>query len=221
MAVIEPDDHAAIAAVDKIENPHEAILAVPAEARMLQTDPIQRQCRTNYHARRSSGQRVLTQIWWIVLHDTEGNTAQAAASWFQNPDCQGSSNIVVDNRQCFRVLDDEEIPWGAPGANYHGWHVEQAGFARWSRIIWKKGSRKLIQRAAYKSALRCHKYKIPVRFCNAAMLQKGMKGITTHAECTKAFGGDHTDPGGGYPIKLFMWYCKRYLKKLNKRKVQV
>jgi hypothetical protein len=37
-------------------------------------------------------------------------------------------------------------------------------------------------------------YRIPTRNVAAKQLRAGRPGITTHAECSKAFGGDHSDP---------------------------
>ena len=70
------------------------------------------------------------------------------------------------------------------GANTHGFHIEQAGYAAWSAVVWGKHYRTL-QHAAYKTAVHCKVFAIPVRFVAASGLP-GMAGITTHAEVTKA-----------------------------------
>jgi hypothetical protein len=125
----------------------------------------------------------------------------------------------VDDASCYRTLDNDQVPWGAKGANYAGFHIEQCGYAKWSAVIWKKHMNTL-RRAAYKTALHCHYFNIPVRWVPAAGLKAGTKGITTHAECSKAFGGDmHHDPGKGWPRVLFMGLVSYYHAKLAKQGV--
>jgi hypothetical protein len=169
--------------------------------------------RDFYKAVHTSGQRKAGSIIWIVLHDEEAPTARAAAEWFQNPSSGGSAHVAVDDQECYRCLANEDIAWGAPGANSKGFHIEQAGFAKWSAVVWKSHLGTL-KRAAYKAAIHCKKFGIPVRFVNAKGLLAGEPGITTHAECTKAFGGTHTDPGPAYPMPLFLWLCRRYRRQL-------
>lgn len=177
--------------------------------------PISAPCdRRFFPARHTGGTRPLKKVIWIVLHDEEATSAAAAAAWFRNPDSGGSAHLAVDDKECLRCLPNEAIAWGAPGANEQGFHIEQAGFARWSAVIWRKHLNTL-KRAAYKAALHCKLFGIPVRFVYAADLEAGKAGITTHAECTKAFGGTHTDPGRFYPLPLFMWLCRHYRKQLG------
>ncbi len=171
--------------------------------------PPETRCSRKYHAVRSSGQRDVDTVIWIVLHDEEAPTAESAAQWFENPKAQGSAHLCVDDNECFRTLDNDEIPWGAPGANEQGFHIEQAGFAKWSSVVWLSHYRTL-QRAAYKTALHCYVFGIPTTFIGAAGLRAGRKGITTHAEVSKAFGGTHTDPGPFWPRRLFMRFVRSY-----------
>jgi N-acetylmuramoyl-L-alanine amidase len=195
-----PDEMAALA----LEQDEEirAFAALPT--------PISADCSPRYKARRSSGRRPFSQIWWVVQHSTEGGTALGAAAWFANPDSAGSAHLCIDNENCFRTLDDAMIPWGAKGANYHGYHIENAGFAKWTSYIWSKQRRRELQRSAYKTALRCRWYKIPPRWVGASGLRIGVRGITTHNECTKAFGGSHWDPGPGFPKALYLTFVKGY-----------
>jgi hypothetical protein len=74
---------------------------------------------------------------------------------------------------------------------------------------------KMLRRAAYKTALHCKRFKIPVRFVDAAGLKAGKRGITTHVECSKAFGGSHWDPGPGWPKALFMGMVRAYYAQLT------
>jgi hypothetical protein len=147
------------------------------------------------------------------MHSTEGDSALGAAAWFANPASGGSAHLVVDNKHCFRTLLDTDIPWGAPGANTKGFHIEQAGYARWT-TLWLRSHRALLERASFKAAYHCKKFGIPPNFVTALGLRGGLSGITTHMECTKAFGGNHTDPGPGWPRAYFMRRVRYHYKRL-------
>jgi hypothetical protein len=167
-------------------------------------------CHRNYFpANKDSGTRRIEEIRWIVLHSTEGGTASSVARYFQSPNAGGSTHLVVDEGECQRCLNDNQVPWGAQGANRQGFHIEQCAFAKWTEEEWKLHNQ-MLRRAAYKTALHCKKFGIPVRFVLAAGLKQGRKGITTHVECSKAFGGTHWDPGKGWPRSLFLDYVREY-----------
>jgi len=184
------------------------------------SDPISANCRHDYTAAHNSGTRPLSAIDLIVLHSTEGDTAQGAARWFANPASAGSTHLVVDDNVCYRTLRDDQIPWGAPGANYHGFHIEQAGYANWSSSKWGNLHNKTIRRAAFKTALHCKRYGIRVRWLSAAALKLGVRdGITDHDECSKAFGGNHYDPGPNWPRSVFMGYVRAYLAVIHVRRL--
>lgn len=191
-----------------------------ASIKALPPDPLSANCHRDFTAVHHSGTRPLSAIDLVVLHSTEGNTAEGAARWFANPASAGSTHLVVDDNTCYRVLRDDQVPWGAPGANFHGFHIEQAGFASWSLWRWQTLHNKTLRRAAFKAALHCKRYGIQVRFLEAPALRLGVRdGITTHAECTKAFGGNHTDPGQNWPRALFMGYVRAYLAVIKVRRV--
>lgn len=176
--------------------------------------PVQTLCDSSYTAAHSSGVRTPEQVKWIVLHSTEGGTAKSVAVYFTLPSSGGSAHLVVDDLDCYRCLRNIDIPWGAPGANTNGFHIEQCGFARWSSAEWRAHDMTL-RRAAYKAALHADHFGIPLQWLSAAGLRRGLRGVTTHAECSKAFGGDHTDPGAGYPKALVMRYAKEYLAEIQ------
>lgn len=177
--------------------------------------PISADCLTTFHARLSSGFRRPSEIRWIVLHSAEGGTARGVAQFFASPAAGGSTHLVVDDVSCYRCLLNETIPQAAPGANHAGFHIEQCGFAKWSMVVWRRHMRTL-NRAAYKTAAHCVRFGIPVRFVTAPGLIAERAGITTHAECTRAFGGTHTDPGPFWPRRLFMLRVAAYHRGLLK-----
>ena len=193
-------------------------------------DPIAHDCRLDFMpAYHTSGTRKKAEVKWIVLHDEEAPTAVSAASYFKSPSSGGSAHLCVDDEVCYRCLRDIDIPWGAAsapalGANTHGFHIEQAGYARWSAVIWTS-HRRTLQRAAYKTAFHCRKFGIPPVFVAAGELP-GKHGITTHAEITKAskrldpahaYRYDHTDPGPFWPRRRFMGYVSSYYAALGKK----
>jgi hypothetical protein len=181
-------------------------------------EPIKATChRDFYPAYRKQGTRSLEAIIWIVLHSAEAPTAKGVARYFQGPfppKQGGSTHLVVDDNECQRCLRDKEVPWGAKGANYAGFHIEQCGWAKWRLFMWRRHFR-TVQRAAYKTAYHCHKFGIPPIYRKAAALKDGKPGITIHRECSKAFGGSHWDPGYFWPRRLFMMYVRQYLSELR------
>lgn len=180
-------------------------------------EKISATCHTLYKAYHHSGTRPNSAVKWIVMHSTEGGgSAKNVAQYFQSPASGGSAHLVVDDNSCYRCLDNHQVPWGAPGANENGFHIEQVGFAAWTCAEWEQHMH-MLHRAAYKAALHCKVFRLPAQFVNAAGLRAGKKGITTHAEVSKAFpnnSGNHHDPGVGWPRALFISLVKHYLSTL-------
>lgn len=178
-------------------------------------DPVKAVCRRDYYpAFHQDGHRSEDVIKWIVLHSTEGGTAESIARYFASSSAGGSTHLVVDDDSCQRCLANTTIPRGAPGANTQGFHIEQCGYARWTKAEWlqHKGT---LERAAYKTALHCKKFGIPATFRTALGLKRGYQGVTTHYECTQAFGGGtHWDPGSGWPRTMFMDMVRMYLREM-------
>jgi N-acetylmuramoyl-L-alanine amidase len=178
---------------------------------------LEASCSRRYTAVRNSGKRPLSQIGLIVLHCTQSHSASSSAQWFQNPRAQGSAHLVLDELECYRTLPNDVIPWGAKGANTRGFHIEITGWAEWSKDDWMKRSQAL-RRAAYKAAAHALKFGIPIRMLTAEQLKAGQKGFVTHALCTKAFGGDHTDPGRHCPADQLIEWTKEYAEQIAARK---
>jgi hypothetical protein len=225
--LITASDKVGRASVDRKESEHPSLTTLLANERRLQSsfgavaaEPVEADCHTDFKANKKSGTRALSAIQKVVIHDTEGGTARSVAMFFSGPNATGSAHLVVDDNTCYRCLLDKEIPWGAPGANFDGFHIEQCGFASWTTTLWSKTHRKTMMRAAFKTALHCKRYGIKVRFLTAANLESGMiNGITTHAECSAAFGGTHTDPGKGWSRFLFMNMVRGYYGVITVKKI--
>jgi hypothetical protein len=166
-------------------------------------------------------------VRWVVLHDEEASSAASAAEYFRSHKAGGSAHLCVDDNWCYRCLSNTTIPWGAASsfrANTHGFHIEQAGYARWSTPIWRRHFRTL-NRAAYKTALHLHRFRLPVRFVTADGLLRGEKGVTTHAEISRASRKQdprharnytHSDPGRFWPRRYFMLRVRFYYRRLGR-----
>src|SRR4051812_26684248 len=117
-------------------------------------------CHTTYKAYHHGGTRPASDVHLIVMHSTEGGTAKSIAEYFSTANAGGSAHLVVDDNTCYRCLPNNIVPWGAPGANTNGFHIEQCGYAAWTRAEWEAHD-KTIERAAYKAALHCKVFHIP------------------------------------------------------------
>lgn len=178
--------------------------------------PIGQSCSQRYRAVHDSGTRDVRAIRFGVIHTTECLHASTAAAWFADRRSEGSAHVVVDALECYRTLAPSRIPWAAPGANQHGWHLEIAGFASWSSATWSSKPPTLLERAAYKLAYHGHVYGFPMKRLTVAMLKRGERGVCDHWTCTEAFGGDHHDVGKGFPWVKFLELARRYETELRR-----
>lgn len=162
----------------------------------------------------------------IVIHSMESqekpNTAESVAKWFSGANApQSSAHFCVDNNSAVRIVDDQDIAWGAPGANSDGLHIELAGIARQTRKQWlDEYSLGVLDQAAKVAAEWCVKYKIPTVHLNLNQVVDGKtKGFIGHIDATKAFPhykGNHTDPGKFFPWDVFLEKVKVALKEKQK-----
>lgn len=155
-------------------------------------------CRTDYRARLLDGRKRLTPAL-IVLHSTEGPSAESAASWFTDEAAQGSAHVVVGEDGCFRTLPDDANAAGAGEVNPYALHLEFAGYAAWSRDRWLS-RRKTLELGREQVRAWARQYGIPLRKLTRSELRDGQSGVTTHADVSAVFGGTHTDPGTGFPF---------------------
>lgn len=173
------------------------------------SDPCSRKYTATYHGPKRS----LDRIRLLVLHDTEGRTAESAARYFASPERTGSAHFCIDGAVCYRTLDPTTVAWGAPGANYDGLHFEQAGFAHYTRAEWIASG--VVERTAYRVAFWAHQLGIPLRWLTDAQVKGGTaRGLTTHAQVTRCFPGpghDHTDPGPNYPRDVLLQRSRHWL----------
>lgn len=151
----------------------------------------------------------------IVLHCMEwpetATSAEWAAGFFagkNGPPPRASAHFAVDDDSVICCVRPDRIAWHAPGANAQGIGIEHSGYARQSRTQWLDDySLRMLQLSAQLTAWLCKRFAIPVQFQLAEHIKRGgARGITTHAEVTKAFPdkGSHWDPGPFFPIGEYL-----------------
>jgi hypothetical protein len=176
--------------------------------------------RDYFPALRQSGTRRLAVIEWIVLHDMESDNllgaAEGVGSWFRNHQVEASTHYGVDNNSIQQYLNLTTIPWGAPGANLNGVHVEQMGLARWTHDQWMNKAEPTLVRTAWLMArihrrLEAANVHVPLRVLSDEDVRAHKHGVVTHRQLTRALGiGSHTDPGPGYPMEFVLYRARKY-----------
>jgi N-acetyl-anhydromuramyl-L-alanine amidase AmpD len=163
--------------------------------------------------------RVTTKrrIDFLVLHDMEWperpTTAEDCARFFATTDIKASAHYNVDVDSIVQSVRENDIAYHAP-PNTHSIGVEHAGYARQSRAQWLDDyGQKMLRLSAGLVAELLVKYDLPAVFLSPADLRAGKRGITTHANVSKAWGQTtHTDPGPDFPID---WYMARVREALE------
>lgn len=161
-------------------------------------------------AANDSGTRDTQYIKRVVIHSAEGTSAAGVASYFARPTTRASTHLAVDDKECWRMLPDNKVPWGASGANYTGLHIEICGYARWSPAEWKRHKR-MLDHSAYLCALWCKKYDIPARWLKDEDIKGPKKGFTYHAQVNRVYKkGSHWDPGPGFTERNPTFWVRSY-----------
>lgn len=170
----------------------------------------------NYYRGRTSAIRC------VVVHDGETDEGATAAegmgNWFANPRAGGSTNKGTDPDSICTYMSDADTPWGAPGVNSDGLHVEQAGRAGQSASQWAdSASLRTIENAAIVGAEWSLAHGIPPRWLTDAQIRdRRTRGFLTHRDATRAFGtaGGHTDPGPNYPRDYYMSRVRHHVARI-------
>ena len=135
----------------------------------------------------------------VVVHCTEGATAEGAARWFANPRSAGSAHLVVDDHEVWRCVDDMTIAWHAIGVNTIGLGLEIAGFAAWTRDDWMQHQPRLVEAARIHAGWN-RVYGIP-------LVESTTRGYHSHAGLPR---NNHTDPGMGFPWDFYLDQVRRF-----------
>ncbi len=154
-----------------------------------------------------------TQKKLLVVHCT-ANTASARdeAGYAQRRPDSVSSHYYVDDRELVQSLNTDLVAWhaGNTEGNNGGIGYEFTGHVTWSRSRWLADPDD-IHAAARQMARECRHWDIPARWLTVAQLRAGAKGLTTHDDVRRAWGGSHTDPGPGFPRDVLLDAVKRAL----------
>jgi N-acetyl-anhydromuramyl-L-alanine amidase AmpD len=157
------------------------------------------------------------RIDFIVIHDMEmaekGDTAESCAQLFHTTDRKASAHYCVDADSIVQCVREKDIAYHAP-PNTHSIGVEHAGFAGQTRTQWlDEYGVAMLTRSAGLVAELLKKYDLPLAFLSPDDLRAGKRGITTHANVSKAWGQTtHTDPGPDFPVG---WYTDRVREALQ------
>jgi N-acetyl-anhydromuramyl-L-alanine amidase AmpD len=154
----------------------------------------------------------------LVIHTMEApekpETAENVARWFAGSTApQASAHYCIDNNSIVQSVKDTDVAWHAPGANHNGIGFEHAGFAAEGPKEWADAySDQMLKLSAGLVAEKCKEYGIPAVWLREADLLAGRRGITGHAQVSRAFKkSTHTDPGNSFPIERYLGYVKQHL----------
>jgi hypothetical protein len=154
------------------------------------------------------------QVDWFVLHDEEypvrDASAEQIAQIFHNGSVEGSSHYVMDRNSQQHCVPESRQAWHAP-PNPHTLGWERDGYASFHLPDWLQPAAQWTTcNVAASMAVRSIAHNMPIRFVTAAQQRAGVRGITTHAERSLAFGqSDHNDPGKWFPIGSFIGLVAR------------
>jgi hypothetical protein len=183
---------------------------------------------------RNYGPQTNKPIHRVVIHSTvspcEPGGARAIARYFQTTTRDASAHYITDPGETIQGLFDSWVGYAAP-PNEHSLHVEMCdipgpvpndkpGSARWKalRRVWRwvrPNQRAMLRRTASLTARACLAYDVPIKWLTAADLRAGRRGITSHANVSKAWGQTtHWDPGW-WPRVRFMRLTRRYARELR------
>lgn len=183
--------------------------------------------RARWYRAKTDGER---RIRLVVMHTMEapekGETAESVARYFASlPDTlKASAHVCVDNNSVVQCVDDNDIAYGAPGANSDGLHVEMAGNFRQTAEQWADDySQRMLEIAAGVVAQFCLQYEIPVTHLTDDQLLAGERGIVGHSQVSAVYRkekkpDEHRDPGDAFPWETFI---ARVATLLDTRKTQI
>ncbi len=147
----------------------------------------------------------------VVIHTAEiGETLGGAEALMRACATQervASWHYSVDADSVCQSVREEDVAFHAPGANHNGVGIELSGRARQTPEEWQDPfSFRMLELAAGLVSDICKRWTIPTVFVPREVLKlPGARGITTHAEVSKAFGkSTHWDPGPHFPMAHFM-----------------
>lgn len=164
----------------------------------------------------TAANRAAGSVKWIVLHAMQAperlSTAEGTANYFAGTSVKASAHFSCDADSTVQSVRLSDVAYGAPGANAAGVHIEQAGYSEQNVDGWadEYSQRMLREQVAPLVAKLANYHSIPIKYVDAAALKRGERGVTTHKQCSDAFGGTHWDPGVSYPIDELLIYARSH-----------
>lgn len=145
----------------------------------------------------------------IVIHDTECGDAQGVSElrgvvnfWRQQGAGYGAHLIIdKDGNSCLGA-DFDKTTWHTLHRNTGSVGIELVGYAKFTLPFWFTRIKQLRECAKWIAYLSAD-WQIPIRF-------DVERGVSRHADQSKAFGGDHYDPGGGFPLGFVIRLANKY-----------
>lgn len=170
---------------------------------------------------RSSRGGVVPKI--IVIHTTEGHNRpgvvdlESLAGWFDNPAAQASSHLGIDGEgNTIRMVPDGEKAWTQAALNPPALSIEQVGFAATAEDDWYRLYHAQLFDVARWVEWWGRTYSIPLRRARTLGSSVVRAGIATHEQLGSS-GGDHHDPGKGYPVDYIILLARLIRSPRNDR----
>jgi hypothetical protein len=133
-----------------------------------------------------------------------------ANGWIQNAGV--SPHSMTDPGETVDLLNLGTVGWHCGNGNQVGIGLEVTGYAAWSFAQWTSGDAFAAVRLDAKRAAEVAAAKgIPLRWLSLSQIRNGERGFCTHADISATLGGtNHTDPGQGFPYKIFMQMVQQW-----------
>jgi N-acetyl-anhydromuramyl-L-alanine amidase AmpD len=143
----------------------------------------------------------------VVIHSAEIGESLAGAEALMKVcavnERVASWHYAVDADTITQSVRENDIAFHAPGANHNGIGIELSGRAKQTKEEWQDPfSFRMLELVADLLVDICARHDLPIIFVPRESLKlPGVRGITTHAEVSKAFGkSSHWDPGPNFPM---------------------
>lgn len=161
----------------------------------------------------------------VVLHTAQvpckPGRAEGVLRYLAKPAVRASAHYCTDPDNTVAGVDEADTAWATPSVNADGIQIEQAGYAefgsgavidpdnvaarqaygtRWPGWDTDEPQRMLRTQVIPLVADICRRHAVPAVLLEPADLLAGRSGITDHHRCSVAYGGDHWDCGGAYPL---------------------
>lgn len=169
----------------------------------------------------------------VVIHSAvmpcEPGRARQLAAWNREGTTGGSWHYATDPATTLQCSWDRFVCHHAP-PNGHSLGIEMADHparrptGRTRRQLWElrrvwrwagRNHRRMLNRTARLTAELCVFYDLPPRWIGARKLRAGRRGVTGHAQVSRAWGeSTHWDPGW-WPRRRFMRKVRRHHRRLT------